>query len=294
MSNAPWFRLYSADLLNSRKLHHIARRLNRPLTQVTGVWVMLLALANESSHRGRLLLSTTEKLSVDDISSALSLSPRLTKIFLDAFCELKMIDENGAIVGWENCQFDSDLSTNRVRRHREMKRFGNVSETFQERSGETPVQRFGNGTEQNRTEGDDRYIYYRHHPHEHDCSSTARAREDDSDSDIHRRIIKVWEAVMRRPLTRYDLQWIDAWIDDVGADEVLEVFKICQHEQPANPRSYANAVFKNRAENPPPHEIDERAALDAEMDARGIPAHPPWETDPNWRPPEWTPEATNA
>jgi hypothetical protein len=59
--------------------------------------------------------------------------------------EVGLIDDNWQPIKWEIRQYDSDLSTGRVRKHR-MKRQGNVSETDESREEESR-------TEQNRTEG---------------------------------------------------------------------------------------------------------------------------------------------
>ena len=45
MSKYPWFRVYSNDLLNDRKLARIARACDVPMATVRGVWLTLLAMA---------------------------------------------------------------------------------------------------------------------------------------------------------------------------------------------------------------------------------------------------------
>lgn len=52
--------------------------------------------------------------------------------------EVRMIDENWQPCGWNKRQYVSDISTNRVRKHRKTKETGNVPETLQKRFGNGP------------------------------------------------------------------------------------------------------------------------------------------------------------
>jgi hypothetical protein len=62
--------------------------------------------------------------------------------------EVGLIDDSWQPNGWDKRQYTSDLSTNRVRKYRNNKESGNVTETAHETAGNS----FGNGPEQSRTE----------------------------------------------------------------------------------------------------------------------------------------------
>ena len=123
MADHSWFRAYSNDLLNDKKLKRIATDLGTPLPYVKGAWLDVLCLANESPVRGVLMLTSAKRLSDTDVSETFQLPLHETKALLRAFEELEMLGTNGTVTNWDKRQFESDLSTERVRKHREMKRF---------------------------------------------------------------------------------------------------------------------------------------------------------------------------
>ena len=66
----PWFRLYSNDLLSDRKLARVCRACGVPNAVVRGVWLTLMAMANDSPQRGSCLIAqnipVTEREICDD------------------------------------------------------------------------------------------------------------------------------------------------------------------------------------------------------------------------------------
>jgi len=142
MSKMPWFRLYS-DVLSDRKLARICRQVKQPKALVLGVWVTLLALANESPNRGHLLISENMPLTDEEIRAETGLDEPTFNAILDAFCGIGLMergDESLKVVKWDKRQFKSDSSTTRVQRHRERQaqEDSNATETLQEQPCNTP------------------------------------------------------------------------------------------------------------------------------------------------------------
>ena len=129
-----WFRVYGDDILNDKKLKRIARELGIPLLQVKGAWLDVLCLASESPVRGVLMYTSNEQLTTEDVSETFHVTFHETEVLLQAFRNAEMLADDGTIINWDKRQFESDLSTERVRKHREMKRFSNVSETHHSRT----------------------------------------------------------------------------------------------------------------------------------------------------------------
>lgn len=115
----PWLRLYS-EILNDRKLKRICLKTGQPKAIVIGVWVIILALASESPERGRLLISDDMPLTIDEIIEETGLG-EIAAVVIEALIEAKMIiveEEELAVSKWDERQFDSDSSTERVRAYR--------------------------------------------------------------------------------------------------------------------------------------------------------------------------------
>lgn len=141
MPNYPWFRLYSADLLSDRKLLRISRVCNLPMATVRGVWLTLLAMANDSPERGCLLISTDIPVTEEEIRCDLGLDPATFEALLSEMETLNMIQRGDCIVVTKFLERNpsSDSSTERVRRYRARKRGERqgkaVPETLPERPG---------------------------------------------------------------------------------------------------------------------------------------------------------------
>lgn len=128
----PWFRFYS-EALHDRKITKAAQDAGLPRLVVFGAWAAILSLASESPHRGKLLVTLLERFTETDIADELCFSETDVTKLLAAFVKYEMLyQENGVycVTNWEKRQFDSDISTDRVRKHREKQR-SNVSETPQ-------------------------------------------------------------------------------------------------------------------------------------------------------------------
>jgi len=125
----PWFRFY-ASVVNDPKVQRLEPRLFK-------TWVNLLCVAAE--HDGALP-------HLSDLAFALRLPEDALAADYDALVAAGLIDEHDDHVtphNWSGRQFQSDVSTDRVKRFRDKKR--NVSET----ASETPPD-----TEQNRTDSE--------------------------------------------------------------------------------------------------------------------------------------------
>jgi hypothetical protein len=136
----PWFRLY-VDVLNDKKLGRVARLLNISYIHALGYWTAILCLANDSPTRGTLLYSETEPLRYEDVAETFHVTPDETKLIIDAFLSAELLvpsESKGgspwSVAGWSKRQYQSDSSTERVRKHRQKKQSG----TFQEQGGNAP------------------------------------------------------------------------------------------------------------------------------------------------------------
>ena len=141
----PWFRLYG-DILSDRKLTRISKIIGQPRALLLGVWTVMLALANESPERGRLLLAPGQPLTLEDLKDETGIDEIET--VLGQFVVMDMIAKDSGvwyIVHWKGRQFEGDgPSTSRVQKHRETAKQqanealeGNVPETFHSNAPET-------------------------------------------------------------------------------------------------------------------------------------------------------------
>jgi len=112
--NGLWFRCYT-DIYRNKKL----RRL-RPDLQLLFLWCCAL--------RKEMVLDWCDD---GGIAFMLRLQPGKLRAGREALVSAGLLDENGQPVGWEERQFESDVSTPRVKRFRErfMKRPETVTET---------------------------------------------------------------------------------------------------------------------------------------------------------------------
>ena len=144
MTNA-WFRFYS-ETLRDRKLERIGRVTGQPNAVLVGVWVTLLALANDSPERGILLLTDDIPLVFDDLCLETGLDLEALQPIIERFIAMEMLSfEDGIyfITNWGKRQFKSDSSAERVRRYRERQvekgnGTSNDTVTLQEQRGNAP------------------------------------------------------------------------------------------------------------------------------------------------------------
>lgn len=117
----PWLRLYT-EFSSDPKIQIMAFEDQRH-------FIMLLCLkGNGTLDSDCISESYRERL----IAKALGLDPIAAGEAKRRLLEGGLIDEHWHPIAWENRQFDSDSSTDRVRKYREKQR-GNVTETLQER-----------------------------------------------------------------------------------------------------------------------------------------------------------------
>ena len=151
----PWFRLYD-EVLHDRKLTRIAKVTGNSRVLVLGAWVGLLALANDSPERGRLLLAGGVPLTAEDIALEIDID---FDVLNEIMAEMQRLDMLGVeakaffVAQWPGRQFESDSSTERVRRYREKQK-----ETLQGNEDATLQGRDGNAPEQSRTDTDKKRV----------------------------------------------------------------------------------------------------------------------------------------
>jgi DnaD/phage-associated family protein len=117
----PWFRLYT-EILDDKKIKRVCRVTNECKALVVGVWVILLALANDSDERGKLLVSEGNAYTLADLTDETGIQ---SEVFIDIVNEFKklgmleQIDETLQIINWDSRQYKSDDSKQRVNKYRD-------------------------------------------------------------------------------------------------------------------------------------------------------------------------------
>jgi hypothetical protein len=109
----PWFRFY-CEAVWDRKL----RRLDPDLRWL---WVVILSAARQSSEPGRLLLTASAPMVVDDLADAANMPADRVEAGLRAMLDLELLTVDGetwVVSKWSERQFESDSSTERSRRSR--------------------------------------------------------------------------------------------------------------------------------------------------------------------------------
>ncbi len=109
------------------RFERIARQCNQPRALVTGAWTSLLCLASDSPVRGALYLAPAEAYTLPEIAAYAGLDPAALAPLLDAFRKyslLELVGDAWCILGWSDQQYESDLSTPRVRAYRRRQKGG--------------------------------------------------------------------------------------------------------------------------------------------------------------------------
>ena len=122
MRNLDWFRFYT-ETINDRKL----RRLN-PAQR--WLWVTVLSIARSSPEPGKLLLSMGVPVTIEDLIDAAAITKKDVQSGLKSFVEQKMLhldNEIYVITNWNQRQFVSDTSNERVKRYRERQKNDDVT-----------------------------------------------------------------------------------------------------------------------------------------------------------------------
>jgi hypothetical protein len=138
MSN-PWFRVYN-EMLHDRKLAKAAKAAGLDKVSMIGIFVALLCIANESPVPGALYVTLHERFGNDDVTNELEIDGATWEKARDALIRyemLEIVDGVFWVKNWGKRQFKSDVSTQRVRKHRQ-KNDGNGNETFHGRFGNAP------------------------------------------------------------------------------------------------------------------------------------------------------------
>ena len=121
-SRFTWFRMYS-EVLSDRKMDRAASISSLSRMEILGAWTGILCLASDSPVRGILLLTDTMPLTTAEIAEYVGTDSETLSAALEAFERLGMLslDANGvyAICQWAGRQYESDTSTERVRKFRE-------------------------------------------------------------------------------------------------------------------------------------------------------------------------------
>lgn len=118
-----WFRWYNGTCADP-KLGSIARRAAATRERVIATWAMVLESAADVSDGGRF------KIDADGIADVLNCETASIEAILAEMSAVGMLS-GGTVAAFSRRNFNSDNSTERVRKHREHKR--NDSETFQDR-----------------------------------------------------------------------------------------------------------------------------------------------------------------
>jgi regulator of RNase E activity RraB len=145
----PWFRLYS-EILDDKKIKRICRTTGTNRATVIGLWVILLAMANDSSDRGALQISEGIPYELSDIAFEAEIPDDQVDTLMKLFEKYDMLHfDNKAgwsILNWDGRQFKSDNVAERVAKHRakkqaeEVKRYGNVVETESDTESDTDTE----------------------------------------------------------------------------------------------------------------------------------------------------------
>ena len=138
-----WFRFYS-EAIRDTKLRRIARDVGQPLPYVIGVWATVLSIASESPERGVLLVSKNIPATIDDISDAAgcNVSETFQKLLVTGLVTSHVTEGETvySVASCEKRQYDTDSSTERVRKWRESQKNAQsqADETLQKRFSNAP------------------------------------------------------------------------------------------------------------------------------------------------------------
>lgn len=118
----PWFRLYT-EILDDKKIKRVCRTTGESKALIIGVWVILLSLASDSDERGMLYISDDTPYTFADLADETGLAEDVLVTVLNEFSKLGMLNtteqETLQIIKWNDRQYKSDNSSERVKKHRE-------------------------------------------------------------------------------------------------------------------------------------------------------------------------------
>lgn len=123
-----WFRLYS-EIIDDTKIQELTNLEFK-------IWIFTLAYASEINQEGSLNSDSLEK-----ISWRFRIKTENIRRTFSKFIALKMIDTDSEgkyyVTNWKSRQYKSDNVTIRVQKHRDMKRYRNVTVTPSEAEADT-------------------------------------------------------------------------------------------------------------------------------------------------------------
>jgi len=128
-----WVRVYT-DIRSDRKI----RRLE---FSHRWLWIVLLTIAKESPKPGWLLYGGNVSVTFHDLADEANMSLKDVESGFSVFRDQNMIEQVDGVwrlINWDKRQFTSDLSTDRVRKHREKKRSRNVPDNKSETAVKRP------------------------------------------------------------------------------------------------------------------------------------------------------------
>lgn len=130
----PWFRFYTEALYD--------RKLRRLTPAQRWLWVAILGAARQSCVPGYLLVSERHAMDEDDLADVAGMSTKQVAASIPVFLAAGLIDVDvhlgcWHVPAWNERQFESDVSTDRVKRFRE--RCKAVSETPSESDSDTDL-----------------------------------------------------------------------------------------------------------------------------------------------------------
>lgn len=118
----PWFRFYVEAVWD--------RKLRRLTPAQRWLWVVVLAFARQSPRPGVLLVHDTEPVQPADLADASGLSARQVTAAMGRMVGLGMVTVTEAghwsVTKWSERQYESDVSTERTRKHRSNEQGRNV------------------------------------------------------------------------------------------------------------------------------------------------------------------------
>jgi hypothetical protein len=131
----PWFRFY-VEAPSDRKVR-------RMKPEHRWIWVCVLCAARTSPTPGELWVAPGDPMTVDDLADLAGVPPKMAATAMAHMIRLGMVagQEPWTVPAWGDRQYESDTSTERVKKHR-AKQTGNAGgtadETFHNRSSNGP------------------------------------------------------------------------------------------------------------------------------------------------------------
>lgn len=221
-----WLRLYT-EIIADRKL----RRLDPALRWL---WIVLLCVAKESPRAGWLLGSDEQPVTVDDLADQAALPVESVDAGLKVFVrqlQLEIVDGTYHVLHWDERQFESDSSRDRMRRLRQ-RRHGDDDATSLNRHGDDDV----TPPEHRAQSADTEHRAQRQSKQQ----AASEASQDDDPDPAFRRVEARYREVRRvNVVSPADLQAIGRALQVATADQILAAIERVRSRSPTRrPRSF--------------------------------------------------------